>query len=188
MPDVKDKRSSFAIRVLNRIFGQIEILGRDASGNQVPLTLATDGTQELIVHGKDSSGNVDPLRTNDSQQLQVEVVGLAASSTPISVDPVPLTEAAADVYDPAGAAADIFDIQFLVSNVTATAYYATVGVDVDDGGSVSDGELIFQEVIPGNGTSGWNKCRINGEDVIIALAEATESLVIHFIVDQVASA
>ena len=43
----------------------------------IRLLTEADGTARSSLYGKDSDGNVDPLRTNDDQQLQVQVVSSA---------------------------------------------------------------------------------------------------------------
>ena len=57
-----------------------KIVGHDGTRERI---VKVESSRELatVLHGKDSDGNVDALRTNVEKQLQVEVIGVGASST-----------------------------------------------------------------------------------------------------------
>lgn len=49
----------------------------DSSAGETPFAVEPTGEQRIVQHGKDSDGNVDAFRTNDDQQLQVQVISSA---------------------------------------------------------------------------------------------------------------
>jgi len=121
----------------------------------------TTGEQDLVLHGKDSGSNIDPLRTNASQQLQVEVIGSPTSVNNVlqghdeasnvdvlrtdpsrilwmrpfenwlNVDPVLIPSSEGILYNPGTTAAQIYWIQYKVVNVDASAAAVTVSVGAD---------------------------------------------------------
>ena len=53
-----------------------KLIGHDGTSERI---VKVEDSRELgiVVHGKDSGGNVDALRTNTDKQLQVQLVGLS---------------------------------------------------------------------------------------------------------------
>ncbi len=64
-----------AISALKEFYGSVKGVITNAAGREVDILGEDDGSLKVVNYGKDSDGNQDPLRTNASEQLQVEVVG-----------------------------------------------------------------------------------------------------------------
>ena len=49
----------------------------ESDNGETAVAMENSGELKVVQHGKDSDGNVDPFRTNDDQQLQVQVISSA---------------------------------------------------------------------------------------------------------------
>ena len=49
----------------------------DSSAGETPIAVEPTGEQKMVLHGKDSDGNVDALRTDDDQRLKVSTISSA---------------------------------------------------------------------------------------------------------------
>lgn len=105
------------------------------------------------------------------------------------VDPVLITNAEADLFDPGGVATDLFAIEFNVVNINNAAAY---GVLTSIGHAVGGGVLAQSEMfarddsIPIRGATGWmGPYIIRGNDTIRGQAGALNTLTVHFRVRRV---
>lgn len=140
----------------------------------------------VTIHGHSSSDVPKPIRTNASDQIQVEVIN--DQSPYVQVDPQLITAAEADLWDPGADAGDMYDVEFLVVNVDGTdAVDVSVGQDVAGGGGLAAGEyFMYSEIVLAKGTSGWRgPFRIGGDDVIRGIAGAANDACIHFRIKKV---
>ncbi len=169
------------IEVLAETDGTLRVsnFGHDASGDLVSFKLEDTGEQDIVLHGKDSGGTIDPLRTNSNQQLQVEVVENAKQ-----VDAVELTTAAAAVYNPGSTASEIYAVWFQCRNITTTGRTVDVGVDLG-GGTTFDRTYMNDYPVPALEGTGWHFLgHIAGDDDVVALASANSAIIIWLAVRQ----
>lgn len=133
----------------------------------------TTGELDAVIHGKDSGGTIDPLRTNANQQLQVEVI-----SDPVPTDPTILGAAAA-VFNPGTAAAETYEFYFNVVNYGAVAAVVNVGVDLG-GGTAFDRHYVESLTVPDNDQTGWfGPYQLAGDDDVVASCATATTLQIH---------
>jgi len=174
-----------------------------ASGASTAIKVETTGEQDVVNHGKDSAGNIDPFRTNDDQQVQVQLQGADEAGVSDSfrtdpfripwqrdfpawqdVDPVEIPVVEGVLWDPGTSALRQFEVMFYVVNNDAGAMSVTVsvGLDLGSGGSLAAPEYwMFNEVIPYPGTSGWRGPFIlHADDAIRGVASAANDASIHF--------
>ena len=133
----------------------------------------TTGEQDFVIHGKDSGGTIDPLRTNANQQLQVEIV-----KDPVPTDPVILGAAAA-VFDPGSTATETYEFYFNVVNYGSASAVVNVGVDLG-GGTTFDRHYVESLTVPDNDQSGWfGPYQLAGDDDVVASCATATTLQIH---------
>jgi hypothetical protein len=153
---------------IDELFGQIRLKGFNAAGQPVKLSaetttgelrimntgwngsavtrvlLETTGEQKSVLYGKDSGANIDPLRTNADQQLQVEVVdgaGTASRKKLGGSEPAAATETT--VYTVPASTETTIDKIVVANRGVATTFNLGVAVG---GGSLSDDEHWFDTV------------------------------------------
>ena len=145
--------------------------------------LESDGTLKTALYGKDSSSNLDPLRTNASQQLQVEVVA-GISTTIVQLDSVlvPSTEGVLLDGSASLTAASVYQVTFEIVNIDGTnAVTVSIGVDLAAGGSLAGAEFFMTDVvIPAGGTSGTKVLTMASDDDIRGIAGAANDAAIWF--------
>lgn len=202
--------------------GELKVVnyGKDTSANILPIRVeATTGEQDLVLHGKetaasaitplraetttgelhtiingkDSGGNVDPLRTNDSQQLQVEVTGLV--STAVEVDSKELAAAEAELWDPGTTSADLYRVEFNCvhhidgAGVNRNPCKITIGKGVGGAAVAIPNWWVYALPLGYPGETGWKGYfTIAGDDTVRGYSSAIKTAVCHFRVTQVASA
>jgi hypothetical protein len=144
------------------------------------------GEQDIVLHGKDSGGAIDPLLTNINKALIVDTSG---GKTPFQVDPQLVPAVEADLWDPGGAAGDIFDVEFLIVNIDASAPVdVTIGQDIGGGDTALEEYEKFMdaEIVPAKASSGWRgPFRIGGDDHVRGVASAANDANIHFRITRV---
>ena len=170
---------------VNEFFGRIQGVGETSAGVQVGIEVESDGTPKAVGYGKDSSGNQDPLRTNDNQQLQVEVI----EGSFVQVDPVLIPNAEGLLWNPNVAATIYYKVMFNIVNSTSSDVTGVnVGQDIAAGGGLSAVEYWVQGlIVPGNGMSGWyGPYLITGDDRVRGVAGTNNVLSIHWLIKRVA--
>lgn len=130
---------------IKEFFGRISGQGVTSSGNDVGLLAEDDGTLQTSLYGTDVSGNLDPLRTNTNQQLQVEIVGSTGTSKILGVsDPAATTNT--NLYTVPASKSATIDKFWAVNRGTATI---TIRVGFDIGGAGTnapgDAEWLFYD-------------------------------------------
>ncbi len=146
------------------------------------ISLAVGGAQDMVMHGEDSGGNVDPLRTNADQQLQVEVVPL---ERPIQLDAILLPSTDAALLDGSAVftSGGVYEVTFNVVNIDGTnpALGVTVGIDLAGGGSVAAAEQLMVNVtIPAGGRTGDITVTMAADDDIFGGATSANDAAMHF--------
>lgn len=129
------------------------------------------GEQRNVLLGKDAGGNIDALRTNASQQLEVDISG-TESRNPIEGIAVPA--ALADVWVPGGANTYFYDImlELVPIDIANNATGVTVGVDYGNDGAAINHYFCRNITVPTSAIGTWlGPRRIWGDDAI--MAEAT---------------
>lgn len=175
------------IRLSAETTGQLEIsqYGSVTDGTITSWALDAGGVPKAVLYGKNASDAITALLTLTDGTLVVSTDEPAAF---IQVDPQLVPAAEADLWDPAGDAGDIFDVEFLVVNIDAAASVdVTIGQDVAGGGSLADSELFMDaETVPSKASSGWRgPFRIGGDDHIRGVATAADDANIHFRIKRV---
>lgn len=76
--DLNDQQREVLLHPDRSLSVWAQLVGTDGirPGGRV-IKVEPSGEQDFVLHGKDSDGNIDALRTNVAKQLQVEVVGLS---------------------------------------------------------------------------------------------------------------
>ena len=164
--------------------GELKVVNYGYNGAALKQFLTeTDGELKTVFYGKDSDSNIDPLRTNANQQLQVEVVS-GSSNTRRVVDAVAVPAAIADVWTPGETSSEYLDFYFEVVNIDGTnTVDVDVGVDLENGGTV-DYYFMYQEEIPAGGSVRKGPYRIGGDDAVMANASAASDAVLHIYVTE----
>ena len=188
------------------------LFGQDQNGNDYQLSLEADGSSRdqvilwdytggaqiraagepatgefrTLLSGKDAGGTVDDLRTNANQELIVDI----QHNDFIQVDPVEIPVAEGILWNPGAAAAETYEVSFLVVNNDAggAAVTVSVGVDIAAGGGLAAPEYwVFEEVVPYPGSLGWRgPFIIDGDDDVRGVASVANDASIHFRVTQIA--
>ena len=169
---------------VKELFGRLAIQAINSSGVDVGIVVEDSGTPKVVAYGKDSGGNEDPLRTNASQQLQVEIVG-ALSSPYVNLVGVDVPSSEGVLLDGSASltAAGIYAVEFYVVSIdSSNSVDVTIGRDDAAGGSLAGAEYwMFAETLPAGGTSGWRGPFImSGDDDVRGVATAANDAVIHF--------
>lgn len=110
----------------------------------------TTGEQKNVFHGKDSGGNIDPLRTNANQQLQIEIVDGSSSTRSVlgQLDPLAATDT---VLYTVPALTETEVTMFSVANRGAAAITWRMGLSAG-GGALANEDYIYYDLAlnPGN--------------------------------------
>ena len=169
---------------LTEFWGHVGLRGVDSNAIDTDVLLEDTGELKTVLHGKDSAGNIDPLRTNDNQQLQIEVINSA-----LTVDPVFLSNSEADFYDPATTSSDFYRVYVTAVNVAAAGTNPTVimGIDVGDAGSLADSEKF----VDGMALADFESVRfgpfiMGGDDVLRGNSGTASAVAIHLEVTKIA--
>lgn len=196
------------IVALTEFWGRVGLEGKDANDLDTPVLLENDGTakaslygkaaatltavkvettgeQDIVLHGKDAGGNIDPVLTDTNKvpwtrqfKDYVNLVGVLVPST----EGVLLDGSASLV------AAGVYLVEFNVVNIDgSSAVSVSVGRDDAAGGSLVDAEYwMVSETIPAGGASGWRgPFVITGDDDVRGIAGAANDAAIHFRVRRV---
>lgn len=141
------------------------------------------GEQDIVFHGKDSGGTIDPVRTNDNQQLFYELY-----EKWIAVNPYELTTSDAVAWDPGTTAADLYRVIITVHNFTATTRQVSVYRDLGGTGTEADNEkLMAVEDVAANSRVSLPAIIMTGADNIRAYVDGSgaNAVNLHFEVKQV---
>lgn len=152
------------------------------------ISLAVGGGQDMVMHGEDSGGNVDPLRTNASQQLQVEVVPL---ERPLQLDPVLIPSSEGILLDGSASltSGGVYEVTFEIVNIDGVnTTTVDIGVDIAAVGSLAAAEYMLKTYFIGPGSSqSGNKDQvirtitIAADDDIRGIAANANRAAIHFV-------
>ena len=155
-------------------------MGWDGSAIIRALTEA-DGTIRTSLVGLDAGGNEDSLRTNASQQLQIEVVPL---ETPRQIDSILVPNSEGVLLDGSASltSSGVYKVTFEVVNIDGTnAVTVSIGVDLAAGGGLVTAEYFMKDVvIPAGGTSGTKVLTMAADDDIRGIAGAANDAAIWF--------
>lgn len=177
---------------LKRFFGEIKLLGKSSANDEVFLLAEDDGTfkssnygkagstvtafkvettgeQDVINHGKDSGGNIDPFRTNDNQQAQVEIVSVVTPN-----DPVTLGTGNTAIFNPGSASTETYLVELWVYNITALPATIDIAVDIG-GGTTSDFYRLNDYPLPSREQVGPLYFHLEGNDDLIGLCSAADT-------------
>jgi hypothetical protein len=200
-------RSDSDRRLMTRAYS--ELIAADSDGNDIQLLAEDDGTgrsqtilwdytggaqiraagepttgeARVVVCGKDEAGNIDAFLTDQHQVLWTR-----SYEDSIIAPPIQLPAADGILWNPAGVATELYEVDFIVVNTSgAVTGPISVGVDINRGGGLTAVEYwMYQESLPWPGTSGWRGsarqgflCR--GADAVRGLNGAGANLAtIHF--------
>lgn len=146
-----------------------------------PIRLLTeaDGTLRTSFVGTDEAGNEDSQRTDPNR-----IPWKRDYPAYVQVDPVVLANADGLLWNPGAAAAELYEVSFLLVNIAGAITGAIdVGVDIGAGGALGGAEFwVRQETLPNPGTSGWRGPFIipGDDDVRGWCAGAGNQVCIHF--------
>lgn len=173
LPNREFPRPSSLPIAVDELYGIMRLRGFNAAGFPVNMLAENDGTVrsqlilydgstqrraksettgelDIVLHGKDSGGTIDPLRTNASQQLQVEAVGGATKCLGSSA-PAATTETVLYTV-PAGTSTRIHS--FWVCNRGAIESMR-VGISVGGGALANEDYVLYNVVVPGSDALSW---------------------------------
>lgn len=161
---------------------QKNVLHGKASGTITSVGVeATSGELRTVLNGKDSGGNIDPLRTNANQQLQVE---LANSLGIVQLDPALIPSSEGTLLDGSASLTSgaVYEVTFVIANIDGTnAVSVNIGVDVGAGGSLAAEEYFLNSyLVPAQDIAGPFMLTIAGDDDIRGAAGAANDAAIHF--------
>lgn len=147
-------------------------------------TQARGAAQRMMFQGQDEATNPDAVRTDPNRILWLRNY-LGYVQVPSAEVPAP----EGDVWNPGAAGTVLYEFCFLVTNNDAggAAVTVSVGIDVGAVGALAAPEYVmFEEVVPYPGTSGWRGPFVmNGDDAVRAEASVANDASIHFKVRRV---
>jgi hypothetical protein len=159
-------------------------VGRDASGDERIFATEVTGEARVVLLGKDSAGNLDSLRTNANQQLQVEIV----KGNRVQADPVAIPSVDGILLDGSVTlgGAGIWEVTFEIVDVSSpNAVWAVTELYVDiggNGGPPSQAEFIMRgTTIPTTGSSGEVRLTMAGDDDLRGFGGGGDKGAIRFI-------
>jgi hypothetical protein len=121
-----------------------------AGGSLTAFKVETTGEQDIVLHGKDSGGVIDPLRTNDDQQLQVEVIESGTGIVGVTAQSAPGASTETVLYTvPASTKSKILGIN--IANRGNSSSFR-VGFSIG-GGALATADYIFFDTILGKNAS-----------------------------------
>ena len=84
----------------------------------------------------------------------------------VNVDPILMAGADDILWNPGGAATEVYNVEFLIVNVTNVAVTVSIGVDLAGGGGLAAVEYwMYNDIVPFPGNSGWRgSFTIDGDD------------------------
>lgn len=159
---------------------QKNVLHGKASGTITAVKVeGTTGELDLVVHGKDSGGNIDPIRTNTNQQLQIEIVKDLVQLDPVAI---PSTEGVLLDGSASLTSGAVYEVTFVIANIDGTnAVSVNIGVDVGAGGSLAAEEYFLNSyLVPAQDIAGPFMLTIASDDDIRGAAGAANDAAIHF--------
>jgi hypothetical protein len=134
------------------------------------------GEQKVVSHGKDSAGNIDPLRTNADMQQQVEVVGSTIVPTARGVlgraDLAITTDTA--VYTVA--ASTTAEVNIFVCNRNAIP--VDVRLALSDGAVANEDYIFYDYTIGAYGSLEVVNVVLNAADVVRAYSDTADVSVV----------
>jgi len=132
----------------------ISLYGTDTAGNITGIENETTGELRVVNLGSDEAGNLDRLRTDPNRVLWVrQYEGY------VQVDPLEIGDGGAAnnlLWDPGTTAAELYEVEFMVTNTNGALITITVGADVTGTGVVTH-PWIDGETIAYPGSSGWRR-------------------------------
>lgn len=128
-------------RILTETSGTLkQMLIGLAGATETRIKVETTGEQDIVFHGKDSGGTIDPLRTNDDKQLQVETIDEKGSQTPKilgTADPAATTNT--NLYTVPAATSTLVTMLSAANRSAITPVAIRIGIDVGGGGTNTPG-------------------------------------------------
>lgn len=125
------------------------VLGH-VSGSPTEVELSSSGKFETVIYGNDSGGNEDPLRTNASQQLQVEIVNQYTAGTPAVAQAAPAMVNTEEVLYTVPSSTKVRVLRISIADESGGAVTFRVGISVGGGALVSGEYLYYDTAIAAN--------------------------------------